>query len=186
MAALTAAGYSAHLTREPGGAPAAEAIRALVVSSDVALSPLSEALLHYAARREHLDVTVSPALAAGQWVVSDRFSDSTMAYQGFGHGLDHHAIRQLHELVVPDIAPDLTLFFDLDVTEGLARARARSPDGDRYERLDLAFHTRVREGFLDAVRREPERCIVVPADGDEDAVADRVRAVVAERLSIVL
>ncbi len=183
---MTAGGYPTRLTREPGGAPAAEAIRTVVLTGETALSPLSEALLHYAARREHLDATVLPALAAGAWVVSDRFADSTMAYQGYGHGLGRELIAGLHALVVPDIRPDLTLIFDLDVTAGLARARARSPDGDRYERLDPAFHERVRAGFLEIARREPDRCAVVAGDGAEAAVALRACAVVAERLGVAL
>jgi len=185
-AALAAAGCDVLRTREPGGSPGAEAIRGVLLASDVALSPLSEALLHYAARRDHLDRTILPALAAGRWVVCDRFADSTMAYQGFGHGLGRQPIERLHALVVGDLTPDLTLILDLEVTAGLARARQRSPAGDRYERLDAAFHARVRGGFRDIAGRAPERCAVVTADADVETVAARIRAVVSRRLEIAL
>jgi len=155
---LDTAGIPALATREPGGAPGAEDIRRLLVSGDVARwDALTEALLHYAARRAHVKATIAPALAAGTWVVSDRFADSTMAYQGYGHGLGREAIDALHRLVVGDFAPDLTFILDLPVERGLARATAAARGEDRYERMDHAFHERLREGFLDIAGREPMR-----------------------------
>ncbi len=185
--ALRGFGLAVVVTREPGGTPAAEDIRALLVEGAVRRwSPVSETLLHYAARREHLDRTILPALAAGQWVVSDRFADSTMAYQGYGLGLGREFVAGLHRLVAGDLRPDLTLVLDLPVEEGLARASARASGGaggeDRYERMDLGFHERVREGFLAIARDDPERCVVVDAGGTPEAVAAELLAQVLARL----
>lgn len=176
-------------TREPGGSPGAEQIRELLVTGEAGRwDPLTEALLHFAARRDHLVKTVAPALARGAWVVSDRFADSTMAYQGYGHGLGREKIAALYELVVGDIRPDLTLVLDLPVAEGLARSHARAADQahgeDRYENMDVAFHERLRAGFHDIVAREPQRCVLIDASGDADAVASKIRAAVIERLGV--
>ncbi len=170
------------VTREPGGSRGAEAIRALLVDpADATWSPMTEALLHSAARRDHLDHAVLPALARGDCVVCDRFADSTTAYQGYAQGLGHEVVAALHTWVLRGVKPDLTILLDLDVDAGLDRARARTPDGDRYERMDRPFHARVRAGFLEIARREPERCVVVDAARPEDAVAADIRRIVAER-----
>lgn len=179
-------GIAVVVSREPGGTPAAEDIRALLVEGAVRRwSPVSETLLHYAARREHLDRTILPALAAGQWVVCDRFADSTMAYQGCGLGLGREFVAGLHRLVVGDLRPDLTLVLDLPVEEGLARAGARAGGEDRYERMDLGFHQRVRDGFLAIARDDPQRCLVVDAKGSPEAVAAELLAQVRARLGPV-
>jgi dTMP kinase len=171
------------LTREPGGCPGAEDIRALLVQGEPGRwSALTETLLHYAARREHLDRTVLPALQAGRWVISDRFADSTVAYQGHGHALDTGIIAGIHALVVGDFAPDLTLILDLPVARGLKRAAARTGNETRYERMDGGFHERMRQGFLAIARREPGRCVVIDAAADVDAVAADVWAAVESRL----
>lgn len=183
--ALRGFGLAVVVTREPGGTTAAEDIRALLVEGAVRRwSPVSETLLHYAARREHLDRTILPALAAGQWVVSDRFADSTMAYQGYGLGLGREFVAGLHRLVVGDLRPDLTLVLDLPVEEGLARASARAGCEDRYERMDLGFHERVREGFLAIAGDDPERCVVVDARGSPESVAARLLAQVRASLPV--
>jgi dTMP kinase len=180
---LRGLGLAVVVTREPGGTPAAEDIRALLVEGSVRRwSPVSETLLHYAARREHLDRTILPALAAGQWVVCDRFADSTMAYQGYGLRLGPDFVAGLHRLVVGELRPDLTLVLDLPVEEGLARAGARAGGEDRYERMDLGFHQRVREGFLDIARDDPQRCVVVDAKESPEAVATQLLAQVRARL----
>lgn len=176
-------------TREPGGSPGAEEIRALLVTGATGRwDAVTETLLHFAARRDHLTKTVRPALERGAWVVCDRFADSTMAYQGYGQGLGRETVAAFYELVVGDFRPDLTLVLDLPVAEGLARANARNGaaagDENRYEKMDLGFHERLRQGFHDIVAREPERCLLVDAAGDEDAVAARVRAAVRERLGV--
>jgi dTMP kinase len=168
------------LTREPGGAPGAEQIRALLVDGDVhRWDATTEALLHFAARRDHLVNTVWPALARGAWVISDRFADSTMAYQGYGHGLDREVVAGLYRLCVGPLKPDLTLILDLPAEAGLARAAGRQGGEDRYERMDGEFHRRLRDGFLEIARREPERCVVIDASRDADsvqaAIADAVR-----------
>lgn len=170
-------------TREPGGSPGAEMVRKLLVEgpTDRWDGP-TEALLHFAARRDHLRATVWPALKLGTWVVSDRFADSTRAYQGYGHGLDLGVIDRLYGLAVGDFRPDLTLILDLPVDVGLARAAARRGTETRYESLPRAFHDRVRTGFLEIARCEPERCVVVDSNRETEHVAQDVVRVVAERL----
>ncbi len=184
-AALSQAGISVRTTREPGGSPGAEEIRRLLVTGPPERwDAMTEALLHFAARRDHLRSTVLPDLEAGHWVLSDRFADSTMAYQGYGHGLGRGAIEALHGLVVGDLAPDLTLILDLPVELGLERALARRDGEDRYEGLDRTFHERLRQGFREIAGREPERCALIDASGEVDAVQAAVRACVAERLGV--
>ncbi len=183
--ALTRAGISVRTTREPGGSPGAEEIRRLLVTGPPnRWDAMTEALLHFAARRDHLRGVILPDLEAGRWVLSDRFADSTMAYQGYGHGLGRGAIEALHGLVVGDLAPDLTLILDLPVELGLERALARRDGEDRYEGLDRAFHERLRQGFREIAEREPERCALIDASGEVDAVQAAVRACVAERLGV--
>jgi dTMP kinase len=185
---LEAAGWRVLVTREPGGAPGAEEIRALLVTGGTGRwSPMTETLLHYAARRDHLDNTVLPALDRGSCVVCDRFADSTMAYQGYGHGLGRAVVSDLHRLVVGSFAPDLTLIFDLPVDVGLGRAGVRAdPSGeDRYERMDPAFHRRLRAGFLDIARLEPRRCVLIDADRPIEDVHRSVVDAVADRLGAV-
>jgi len=180
--ALTGAGIRPTVTREPGGAPGAEEIRGLLVNGAVTRwDPMTEALLHYAARREHIRRTIVPALEADRWVICDRFADSTMAYQGYGHGLGREAVAALNALVVGDLAPDLTIVFDVPVDLGLERAEKRGGE-NRYERMDRAFHHRLREGFLDIARREPRRCVVVDATETPERVHAAVCAIVHERL----
>jgi dTMP kinase len=182
---LEARGIEVLATREPGGAPGAEEIRQLLTRGETGhWQPMSEALLHFAARCEHLDTTVQPALASGRWVVSDRFADSTTAYQGYGHELGAEAVARIYELVIGDFAPDLTLILDLPVEEGLARAHARAGDEDRYERMDRSFHERLRKGFLEIAKGAPERCVVIDATADADAVAAAVWAAVQARLEL--
>ena len=184
-AALIRAGISVRTTREPGGSPGAEEIRRLLVTGPPdRWDAMTEALLHFAARRDHLRSVVVPDLEAGHWVLSDRFADSTMAYQGYGHGLGRDAIEALHALVVGDFAPDLTLILDLPVELGLERALARRDGEDRYEGLDRAFHARLRQGFREIAGRAPERCALIDASGEVDAVQAAIRACVAARLGV--
>jgi len=182
---LQSAGITTDLTREPGGAPGAEDIRDLLVNGDVGRwEPLTEALLHYAARHEHLSRTILPALDAGRWVISDRFADSTLAYQGYGHGLDREVIARLHRLVVGAFKPDLTIILDLSVDEGLKRAGGREGNEDRYERMGRDFHERLMEGFLEIANKEIERCAVIDASQDIETVQREVRKIVASRLNV--
>ncbi len=185
-ARLEAAGHDVVLTREPGGTPAAEDIRGLLVTGEPERwSPVAEALLNYAARDAHLKATIRPALALGNVVVCDRFMDSTRAYQGFAAGCDMALIDHLEAAVVGETRPDLTLVFDLAPEEGLERAKARGDDGgeDRYEKKGLAFHRRLKEAFLAIAAGNPERCVVIDAAAPMDDVADQVWKAVALRLS---
>jgi dTMP kinase len=176
------------LTREPGGAPGAELIRNLLVRGDRSWDPASEVLLHYAARHEHLVQTVRPALARGAWVVCDRFADSTLAYQGYGLGVDRSLIRRLHRDIVGETDPDLTIILDIDPEEGLARAQWReasvrkSVADDRYERMDIGFHRRLRAGFLAIARHQPGRCVVIDAGRNPETIRKAILAAARERL----
>lgn len=181
-AALEAAGRTVLTTREPGGSPGAEAVRDLLVSGAVdRWDPVSEALLILAARRDHVERVIKPALGAGTWVLCDRFADSTAAYQGGGHGLGRDWVARLAHLTLSDFTPDLTLILDLPVSAGLERAGKRGGD-DRFERMGTAFHERMRAAFLDIAAEEPERCAVIDATAGVEVVAEAVRATVARRL----
>jgi len=170
-------------TREPGGSPGAEMIRKLLVEGPAERwDGTTEALLHFAARRDHLRLTVWPALKRGAWVISDRFADSTRAYQGYGHGLDLAMLARLYEIAIGGFRPDLTLILDLPIETGLARAVARRSAETRYESLPRDFHERVHGGFAEIAKSEPERCAVIDASRDIDAVAAAIARVVAERL----
>ena len=183
--ALHARCIDVRITREPGGTPGGDQIRELLVNGDTnRWEPLTEALLNYAARHEHLQKVITPALNAGTWVLCDRFSDSTMAYQGYGHGMDREVIRRLHRLIVGDVTPDLTLIFDMPVELGLERAHARGEGEDRYERMGVDFHQRLRDGFLDIAKKDPARCKVVDAAADMDTVAKMVRDHVTDRFKV--
>jgi dTMP kinase len=173
------------VTREPGGAPEAEAIRALLLGGEPERwSPLAEALLNHAARDNHLAVTIRPALARGAVVVCDRFMDSTTAYQGYAGGVDLEFLASLERAVVGDARPQLTIVFDVDPELGLERARERDPGKtDRFERKGLAFHQRLRAGFLEIAGAEPGRCVVVDAAGEKDDVARAVWEAVAARIA---
>jgi len=185
--ALSHNDVSVCVTREPGGTPGGEEIRGLLVRGDAARwDAMTEALLHFAARREHLRSLIHPQLAAGTWVISDRFADSTMAYQGYGHQLGRDPIEKLYALAVGDFYPDLTLILDVPVDLGLQRAAARRDGETRYEDLGHAFHERLHAGFHEIARREPQRCKVIDASGSTDEVHARVRTAVAQSLGVAL
>ncbi len=185
--ALRAAGQDVVETREPGGSPGAEEIRELLIHGEAGRwDAMTEALLHFAARRDHVSRVIRPALLSGQWVLSDRFADSTMAYQGYGHGLGREVIERLYDLTVGDLRPDLTVILDLPVEEGLRRAAARKDGGSRYERMGRAFHERLRAGFLAIAEREPGRCLVVDASVAVADVEAAIKAAVAARLKLAL
>lgn len=169
-AALAARGIECVLTREPGGTPAADEIRNLLVrGKGERWSVLSEALLFAAARNDHLEHVVRPALAAGRWVISDRYMDSTHAYQVAGRGLPAQTFEALHRAI--DAAkPDLTLILDLDPAAGVGRSGGVAAGESRFEEMDLAFHERVRADFLALAQREPARCVVIDASQARDAV----------------
>jgi dTMP kinase len=180
---LAAARLEVVTTREPGGSPGAEAIRALLVTGDVdRWSPISETLLLNAARRDHVERVILPALARGAAVLCDRFADSTRAYQGAGGGAPAGLIGALEAAVLGDLRPDLTLILDLPAEVGLARAKGRGGAEARFEAKGLAFHARLRDAFLDIARSEPGRCAVIDAGQDETAVARAIWAVAGARL----
>lgn len=184
-ARLKAMSLPVTLTREPGGSPGAEEIRLLLVTGENdRWSGLSESLLHFAARSDHLERLIKPARARGEWVLCDRFADSTLAYQGGGHGLHHAAIQTLYDLVVGTQGPELTLILDLPVEAGLSRAASRGEGEDRYEKMGQAFHERLRAAFLEIARKNPDRCVVIDATADIDTVEAAIWAVVADRFSL--
>lgn len=173
-------------TREPGGAPGADMVRRLLVEGEInRWDPLSEVLLHFAARRDHLVQTVWPALAAGTWVLSDRFADSTLAYQGYGHGLGQAPIEALYKLVAGDFAPVLTLILDLPANVGLGRAKSRPPNKEnRYENMTLEFHEKLRTGFLQIAKDAPDRCVVINATQSLSRVQSDIVRIITQRFDL--
>jgi dTMP kinase len=183
--ALEACGLSACLTREPGGSPGAEQIRALLVEGEPGRwDALTETLLMFAARTDHLARTIRPALAAGRWVVCDRFTDSTYAYQGAGRGLDEQTIRAIKSAAVQSFKPDMTFILDVPVATGLSRAATRGDREMRFEHFDEAFHTRLRDFFHALAEREPERCILIDSTAPHDDVAAQIWQAVSTRFEV--
>lgn len=182
--ALGALGHDVLLTREPGGSEGAEAIRGLLLGGAVdRWSPASEALLFAAARADHVERTIRPALAEGRVVVCDRFVDSTLAYQGAAGGIDAASLRRLHEIGSGGLMPDRTLVLLLSPEEGAARAALRDRDaGDRFARRDAAFHARVAEAFATLAASEPERVRAIDALGPVEVVSGRLLAALEDLL----
>jgi dTMP kinase len=181
---LKAQGQDFVFTREPGGTPAAERIRELLLDPDTGeLEPLTELLLMFAARNENLERVIRPALVAGKVVVSDRFTDASMAYQGAGRGLGRGPVENLAGLVHGDLLPNLTLLLDVPVDIGLERISSRSEGPDRFEQTRPEFLERVRQGYLEQASRDPQRFAVIDATAGLEQVADEIRAVLEERLA---
>lgn len=183
---LQAAGIDAVGTREPGGSTGAEIMRHLILSGAAKpLGPLAEATLFAAARADHLDATIRPALARGAVVVCDRFADSTRVYQGALGNVDPRLIAALEQVTVGETRPDLTLILDLPAEEGLARAAARSGQGaDRFESEGLAFHRALRAAFRALAESEPARCVLIDASGTPEAVEEAIWQAVSTRLKL--
>jgi dTMP kinase len=180
---LRSAGYVIVETREPGGTPLAEHIRSLLLDrGGEPVAPETEAFLIFAARRQHVSQVIEPALAQGAIVLCDRFSDSTLAYQGYARGLSLSMLRSLNRLATRAVTPHLTLLFDLPVDRGLARRRSASVQ-NRLDRESLPFHRKVRAGFLDLAKQHPTRIKVVPAGSAQDTVARTVAQIVGPVLS---
>jgi dTMP kinase len=182
---LCALGLTVVRTREPGGSPGAEALREAILSGFASdFNAAGQALLFSAARVDHLDKTILPALASGAWAVSDRFADSTRVYQGAAGNLPSEFIASLERLTVGTNQPDLTLILDLDPEVGLKRAAARRQTGpaDRFESEGLPFHKTLRRAFLDIAAAEPQRCIVINAGRTEEEVAAAIWSAVESRL----
>ena len=187
---LTARGIRNVLTREPGGTLIGDQVRRILLDpANRSLDPTAELLLYAASRAQHLREIILPALASGMTVLCDRFSDATLAYQGYGRGLDIEMIRSLDRIVTTGMRPDLTILFDIEAISGIARARGRNNSlgleaEARFENEELAFHDRVRQGYLKLVALEPDRIRVVDASGTSGAVQEQVRKIVDERLRI--
>jgi len=176
-------GLEVIITREPGGTPGAEDLRDILLTGQTdRWSPVTEALLMYAARVDHVERLIQPALARGAWVISDRFSDSTLAYQGAAGGVDIARIRQLHTVALEDFYPDLTFILDLDPLVGLRRTVERGEDPTRFEMHETDFHTRLRDAFLRIAGDEPDRCVVLDASMAPDAVYEAALEIMADKL----
>lgn len=180
--ALRAKGKEVLVTREPGGAPGADEIRALLVRGGAERwTPMEEALLFAAARANHLHHAIRPAIAKGVWVVCDRYYDSTRAYQVAAGGLDHHTLDTLN-LLIKAPAPDLTFVLDLDPAHGLSRSRGAAMGEDRFERKEASFHARVRAAFLEIAAAQPSRCVVLDASKQAEIVRAAALAAIELRL----
>ncbi len=173
---LRGSGKKVTATREPGGTPEADALRALLVDGDPGRwTPEAETLLNYAARDSHLKQVIRPALSKGDTVLCDRFMDSTRAYQGYAGGCDFALIDHLEKLIVGETRPNLTLVFDLDPEVGLSRAKSRGDTAqDRFERKGLAFHQKLRAGFLAIAKADPARCKIIDASSSVEKVSARI------------
>jgi dTMP kinase len=181
VAALETAGLSVVRTREPGGTPLAEQIRGLLIGEcEERMDADTELLLMFAARNQHLARLIRPALESGDWVVCDRFTDASYAYQGAGRGIDMARIGQLEAFVQRGMQPDLTLLLDAPIEVGMARAARRNSDGDRFEREARDFFERVREGYLARVAADPQRFRIIDAAQSLDAVSAQVRETLIE------
>jgi dTMP kinase len=174
------------LTREPGGSKGGEDIRHLLVEGDPGRwDPLTETLLHFASRRDHVVNIIKPALERGEWVLCDRFADSTFAYQGYGHGLSLNVIQTLYQLVLGDFKPDLTIILDIDVSIGLQRASMRNQkreqkiSEDRYEKMNKQFHDKLRQGFLSLASKDEKRYRVIDANQSPEQIEKLIWTIVS-------
>jgi dTMP kinase len=175
-------------TREPGGSPMGERIRGLLLDPAAKLDAMTQIFLFCAARHDHVVELIEPALKRGEWVLCDRFADSTRAYQGAAGEIPSDLVRRLEKAAIGDTIPDLTIILDIAPEKGLARANRRRGKNDRadaFEAADIAFHERVRQGYLAQARAEPERCVVVDADRGEDTVAAEVWRLCAGRFALI-
>ncbi len=188
---LTQKKHKVVTTREPGGTPEGEKIRELLVQRDGGdWSPMAECLLLYAARVMHIENTIKPALEKNKIVISDRFFDSTFAYQGYGRGLPIEKVIQLNNLTIGDFKPDITFILDIEAEKGLERSTRRlateslhlKQTEDRFENLDLAFHKKLRQGFLDIAKKDPARCHIIDATKDIDAISKDIEAIVSKKV----
>ncbi len=183
---LKAAGVPVFTTREPGGTPLCEAIRALLQFDAAGESPVSrtEVLLFLASRAQLIEKTIRPALERGEWVLCDRFCDSTFAYQGYGRGMDLEALRHLNAFATSELLPDLTFFLDIPQEESKHRLAGRKGRADRFEAERDSFHQRILEGFRELAQADPERICRIDSSGAQDATADAIWEVVRNRFSL--
>ncbi|MDC1436032.1 dTMP kinase [Gammaproteobacteria bacterium] len=187
LEAMQAAGYPVILTREPGGSTSAELIRKLIVEGDTQRwDATSELLLIYAARRSHLQETILPNIEQGKWVISDRFADSSRAFQGFAGGLGLDLVEQIHQIVVGEFKPLLTIVLDMDPSISLQRAEQRGGSEDRFEQKGLAYQQKVREGFLQIAKAATETHALIDASQSIESVHSSIKAVVKKSLGLVI
>lgn len=187
---LLSLGHTVVLTREAGGTPLAEKIRSLIFTRDAGdWEFFSEVLLLYAGRLEHVEKKIKPALSKGQIVISDRFADSTVVYQGYGRGVELERIYDVEKLTLNGFKPDLTLILDIDVKKGLERTGVRFGEEDaggdtedKFESLGIPFHEKIRAGFLDIAQKQPDRCVVINADQSIEGIAKDIQDVIKTRL----
>ena len=188
---LQSKGIETILTKEPGGTPEGLVLRQLLVTGDKdKFDAITECLLYYADRRNHLTKVVWPAMQEGKWVISDRYADSTEAYQYYGYDkrIDYETLQNMYKIVAGDFKPDLTLILDMSPEVGMKRSFAKAAGMEnkelRFESRKMEFHNNLRRGFLEIAKREPERCVVVNADTDIETLHKQIVSVVAERFDI--
>lgn len=174
-------------TREPGGTDGAEAIRSLLVNGEIGRwDSVTEVLLLAAARRDHVMRKIKPALESGTWVVCDRYVHSTIAYQGYGHGLGTDFISMISNMTIGRMLPCLTFVLDIDPKQGIQRANARNTGEDRFENMDVSFHEQLRNGFLSMAKNEPERMFILDATEDIKAIQHKISDIVVQRFGLSL
>ncbi len=184
---LVACGHDVVTTREPGGVPEAENIRKLLVQRDGgAWNAMSEVLLIFAARVMHVENLIKPALCEGKIIICDRFSDSTIAYQGYGRGVEITKIKEIEKLSIGDFKPDITFILDIDPRAGLLRSNARLSDEDstedRFERMDINFHEKLRKGFLEIASQDKKRCYIINAAQGVEEIFNEVKNITLTKL----
>jgi dTMP kinase len=181
---LRESGYEVLITREPGGTPVGDQIREILMNlKNVSIVPRTEILLFLAARAQHVEEVIRPALAEGKLVLSDRFGDSTLAYQGFGHKTDLATLQALLDFSTGGLKPDLTLLVDVPVEQGMARKLENSSEWNRLDAYALAFHERVRQGYFALAEAEPERWLIIDATEDKASVQQALRTAILSRLA---
>ena len=181
---LTLKGLDVLSTREPGGTTSAEVIRDLVIKGDTnRWLPMTESLLMWASRYEHVETLIKPSLNAGKWVLCDRFYHSTYAYQGIGHDLGLESMKSIKKLVIGDIRPDLVFLLDIDPIKGIKRTKNRNSDEDRFENMDLTFHSDLRDAFLMLSKEEVDRFVVIDAELDIKEISKIISGEVLKRFT---
>ena len=181
---LTLKGVDVLSTREPGGTTSAEVIRDLVIKGDTnRWLPMTESLLMWASRYEHVETLIKPSLNAGKWVLCDRFYHSTYAYQGIGHDLGLESMKSIKKLVIGDIRPDLVFLLDIDPIKGIKRTKNRNSDEDRFENMDLTFHSDLRDAFLMLSKEEVDRFVVIDAELDIKEISKIISGEVLKRFT---
>jgi dTMP kinase len=187
LEAFKKSGITAIHTREPGGTKGAEKIRELLVTGEVnKWDAMTEALLHFAARYDHLSNFIYPQLELENFVICDRFSDSTISYQGYGYQLGLEKMLHLQKQVIGDFQPDLTFILDIDIEHGISRASNRGDNENRYEKIGKEFHLRVRKGFLEIAKKDPERCFLINADDTIENIHQQIIDIINEKFSLYL